>query len=183
MKIINGYILDNQRALLSIEEVRENPKKAGHFPHADNIKIFCEELPKFKEYEIPVLLEDNKTWEVRPDYRGISFYSKETGEHQELIKEVGTEPDFKLYTLKPRTEYYQKFDNKKDDWVEDKEKREADEKAAQIVVLKSQIEDLEQKQIRYIKEVFNNKATADGKKKYDEWETELLPLRKKLQEL
>jgi len=181
MKTINGYILDNQKALLTTEKVRENPRRTGDYPRAKNVHVFCDELPKFKEYEIAVLSEDDKTWEIKADYRNVVFYSKENGEPQELIKDVGTKPDFNLYTLKPKMDNFQKFDDKKDAWIADIEAKETAEKESAKRVILQQLDALDLKKIRYLVE--KESGDLSGKKYFDEYEKGTVKLRKELKEL
>lgn len=184
MKTIKAYTIDSQRAFLNYRDVRENPRRENDYPHAPGELIDCDELPEYTEYQIPVL-KDDKTWEVKDDYRNVSFYSKETGEEQDLITEVGETPDFTLYTLhKPSTEFiYQKFDDESDSWVEDTDAKTEAKKNNSIIDLKAQIQTLELKQMRYLKEMLSGSPTDEGKALYDGYEAELISLRTELQEL
>lgn len=177
MKTIKGYILDDQRTLFEIVQVRENPRRAGHYPHAENVIINCDELPKLKEYETAVLLGDDKTWEVKPDYRGLSYYDKLTGVQQEIITDVGIKIDFEKYTLLHPNEQYQKFDNKLNKWIsDDKAKEEADNKQ-KLQQLEYDLVQLDIKKIRPITAVLHNQATKDDLDKLDKLEIEILSKR------
>ena len=75
--------------------------------------------PEFGFNEIPVFNELNNAWEIKPDYRNATLFSKETGEKIANIN-IGDTPDYLNATDKEPPSTLYKFDNGK--WVVDDKK-------------------------------------------------------------
>lgn len=106
--------------------------------------------PKLKKNEVAVANLESQKWEIKADYRGEKAYSTENGQEVE-ITELGELPS--NVTLIARPSEYHTFNN--GHWSitkADAERKKADEAKAHNQQIQAQIESLELKQNRPIRE-------------------------------
>ena len=175
---MKAYTLDNQRALYSLRPIMEDPRHPGRWVYNKKSEIIgCDDPPASKEYEKTILHEDNKTWAVKPDYRNVKFYSKKTGEEQPMITEIGKAPDSKLYTLKPKTNFYQKYDDITDTWIDDVVAKKEAEKQQKLNDLKYRMDMIDIKKIRPLTAMTQGTQSSDDTDAFNAYEAELESLR------
>lgn len=96
MKYKTGYQVDGWGRFICEIQIRENPRKAGHYPCSAST-IF-ERPPKTKKYESAVWNKETKEWTLVPDFMGHEFYNKKTAEKYDKKIELGDIIDLKQWT-------------------------------------------------------------------------------------
>jgi len=116
--------------------------------------------------------------QVRKDLRGRWYNKEKTGETK-LVYGIEETIDETEWTQEPpiENEPYQKFDNAKKKWVVDAEKKERSEKEGRLGKLKADIADAERRQIRPMKAIIRNEATADDTDAFNRYEEIIQELR------
>jgi polyhydroxyalkanoate synthesis regulator phasin len=120
----------------------------------------------------------------RKDMRGRWYHKEKIGETT-LIYGIDETIDETEYTKEAPigNEPYQKFDNKKNKWVIETEKKARAEKENKLGRLKSEINDAEQRQIRPMKAIMKNEATNADTETFDRCEEIIQTLRPQISEL
>jgi hypothetical protein len=119
----------------------------------------------------------------RKDPRG-RWHNKETRE-QRTVNSINETVDETAWTREAPidNEPYQKFDNKKQKWVVDAEKKEAAEKENELAAKKAEIAAAEQKRLRSVLAIIDNAADAEDLKINEEYKEKILALREEIQTL
>jgi polyhydroxyalkanoate synthesis regulator phasin len=106
------------------------------------------------------------------------WYNKTTQERTQIYAADATVDETEWTQDAPiENEPYQKFDNAKKKWVVDTEKKERSDKESRLGKLKSDIEDAERRQIRPMKAIIKNEATADDTDAFNRYEEIIQELR------
>ena len=184
MKYKTGYQIDELGRYIQMPpgeepQIRENPRKAGHFPCAKNI-IF-EKPPKTKEYESAVWNGEN--WTVVPDFTGREFYNKKTAEKYDKEIELGDMIDLTEWTEeKPDGRFiWQYFNDMTNKWEENTVEKEKSKKQERLSEIKAELDRLDLKKIRFLLE--REKGDLSGEEYFQKREKETVKLRKELKEL
>lgn len=179
MKYKTGYQVDGWGRFICEIQIRENPRKAGHYPCSKNI-IF-EKPPETKEYESAVWNGEN--WTVVPDFTGREFYNKKTAEKYDKEIELGDMIDLTEWTEeKPDGRFiWQYFNDMTNKWEENTVEKEKSKKQERLSEIKAELDRLDLKKIRFLLE--KEKGDLSGKVYFDEYEAKTIKLRKELKEL
>ncbi len=180
MKFKIGYQIDGLGKYIPMPpgeelQIRENPRKAGHYPCAKNI-IF-EKPPETEAYESAVWNGDK--WEIIPDFTGKEFYNKKTSESYVGNIELGDVIDLDEWVEeRPDDRYlYQFFNSATSKWEEDLIRKAEAEKQGQLAALKSQMNVIDIKNIRNIVAFFDGTATKEDYDYYDAYKQQIKTLK------
>ena len=151
MKYKTGYQLDGLNRYIPMPQgeepqIRENPRKPGHYPCSKNI-IF-EKPPETKVYESAVW--NGEKWEITPDFTGKEFYNKKTSERYVDNIELGDVIDLDEWVEeRPDGRYlYQFFNSATSKWEEDLIKKAESEKQHKLNELKHKMAEIDVKKVR-----------------------------------
>lgn len=180
MKYRTGYQIDELGRYIQMPpgeepQIRENPRKSGHYPCSKNI-IF-EKPPETKEYESAVWNGEN--WTVVPDFTGREFYNKQTAEKYNGEIELGDVIDIADWTEeKPDGRFvWQYYNDLTGVWEENTVKKAEAEKKERLADLKSQMNIIDAKKIRPLSAMIQGIQSSDDIKAFYKYENELKSLR------
>jgi hypothetical protein len=159
----------------------ENPLPANKdWKLSPTNNILHEEAPVARYDENMRYLTDEE-WlkkQGRKDLRGRWYNKEKTGETK-LVYSIEETVDETEWTQESpiENEPYQKWDDKKKKWAIDTEKKERSEKEGKLGKLKADIADAERRQIRPMKAIIRNEATADDTDTFNRYEVIIHELR------
>jgi len=166
-----------------VQVTRENEK-----PLPENLdwklsptnNVLHEETP-IERYDANMRYLDDDEWlkkQGRKDNRGCWYHKEKTGETK-LIYGIDETIDENQYTKEApiENEPYQKFDNKKNKWIVDTEKKTRAEKENRLGKMKADVEDAERRQIRPLKAIIKNEATVKDTETFEKYEEIINELR------
>lgn len=176
MKYKTGYQIDGWGRFICEIQIRENPRKAGHYPCSANT-IF-ERPPKTKKYESAVW--NGEQWKVTPDFMGHEFYNKKTAEKYEQKIELGDVIDLAEWTAeKPDGRFaWQYFNDIAGQWEENTVEKEKAKKQERLSEIKAELDRLDLKKIRFLLE--KEKGDLSGEEDFQKREKETERLRAEL---
>jgi len=120
----------------------------------------------------------------KKDNRGRWYHKEKIGETK-LVYGLDEAVDENEYTQEApiENELHQKFDNKKNKWIVDTEKKERAEKQSKLGKMKSEIEDAERRQFRPMKAIIRDEATEDDTDTFNKYEDIIQTLRPQISAL
>jgi hypothetical protein len=172
-----------------VQITRENEKplleNLGWIEAPENCNLH-EETPIARYDENMRYIDDDGEWlkkQGKTDLRG-NWYNKETRETK-LVNDIEETVDETEWTreIPIENEAYQKFDNKKNKWVVDTEKKDAAEKQSAIAAKEAEIEAVEKKRLRPMFAINDNLASDDDVRLNEEYKQKILDLRAEIREL
>jgi len=120
---------------------------------------------------------------IRLDKRGV-WFNKVTRETKQIYNlDESIDEDIFTKEIPIENEPYQIYDKEKNKWIVDIEKKELADKQNKLGQLKSEIAAAEQKQIRPLKLIIENKAKKEDTAIYNKYETIIETLRPEVTKL
>jgi hypothetical protein len=172
-----------------VQILRENEK-----PLPENLEWILSPTNNTLHAETPIeRYDENMRWlddaewlkkQGKKDIRGRWYHKEKIGETK-LIYGLDEAVDENEYTQEApiENEPHQKFDNKKNKWIVDTEKKERAEKQSRLGKMKSEIADAEQRQIRPMKAIIRDEATEDDTETFNRYEDIIQTLRPQISAL
>ena len=177
VKIKNGKVnrvIQNQEDVSPGEGFKKVPNNWEGQVH-DRIDWFGKDMLRVPDH---ILIEKG----IRKDYRGIWYNTENIGETK-AINKLDEEPGDSFTKEKPPNEPFQEFDRQKNKWVINLKKKERAEKESTLSEIKNQIEEIEKKTYRPLREKALGIANQKSESTLQDCETEIENLRSKLNKL